>query len=480
MPRMGHVAVSLPSGGIVIHGGLGNDHAPTSDVHLLTPPANSTSEWTWTTLPMSDDSITSPPRAWHTATMLSDGTIVVAFGIDSDTGIPSSDINFLTVANDPGVYTWKDTFDGVVADRPRIVANIKAVLNPKLVTTVVVQTTITIPAAPSPVVVAPSEPQSDTIVVANALPTLVIQPSNAPLISLIPLLPTLSNPASISHSTASSSSLDPTPSTSLVSPATIARDLAASQAAAEKRQTSIAASLGTIIPVLFLVLLIWFFSRRYFRKSHQEIKSPASFTAPFVSTLLYTRKVPSRMLSLGSTVSDHSQESDMRELDFGGRMAQLDPFADGYMVDEMGERSHIDPSTPGGRETIAPTMDSELSVTSLPYLHTIHRTASPDPSLDDMRSPFEDHYDPNLVSIVEPVLTTTPDLSSSSTFVDFQRSRAEPWDAFLHQGRDSIMGGSTPFLRSQTRSTNGGIPDSLRPSTPGSGLRVVNAGEASP
>lgn len=108
---MGHSALLLPSGSILLYGGLSPTHSGLSDLSILNPQT-----WTWSQVVISDASMASPALAWHTANLVAGGTVVVAFGLDGETGTASHRFWFLEVdeMTDPGTptFTWRDYWEG--------------------------------------------------------------------------------------------------------------------------------------------------------------------------------------------------------------------------------------------------------------------------------------------------------------------------------------------------------------------------------
>ncbi|GAA5881282.1 hypothetical protein JCM1840_003844 [Sporobolomyces johnsonii] len=394
--RMGHTAVPLSSGSILIHGGLSSNHSPLADLHLLTPPpvtslsefSTSSDPWTWTTLEISDDSMTSPSLAWHTATQIVGDTIVVAFGIDSITGEPSSNFWFLTVDESAGMYSWTDTFDGnagAVANAQATATvnstslvrrfakkQLEVIVNPKM------STAVSRAYAPSETYAyadsaswTGAEETYDTAAAAAAASTSSYIPASASSRSS-------STPAAIASATpdnkqnTSSSSSDKT--------------------------TTIAASLGAIGGAVALLGVAAFLLRRRAAR-RGEFSVPTTLvmgstgnggngTAPLVSTLMYTRPVQRRMLSLGSTISavapseaDSLPSSETATIGRGrgGRDAadQLgasqDPFSDDFTVNELGQLQRS--NTSSTMRSLAGALKN--SVQSIPFLSTVSRTSDP-------------------------------------------------------------------------------------------------------
>ncbi|GAA5911355.1 uncharacterized protein JCM6883_000064 [Sporobolomyces salmoneus] len=128
-PRMGHISLSLSSSNsssILLHGGLSPNHTLLSDLWLLTPPSltvlssfsdaeDPKEDWEWKELKISNESMSPPGLAYHAASEIVGGTIVVSFGLtdaDEQGGEVSNKFWFLTINEEEGTFTWKDTFNG--------------------------------------------------------------------------------------------------------------------------------------------------------------------------------------------------------------------------------------------------------------------------------------------------------------------------------------------------------------------------------
>lgn len=330
---MGHVTLSLGSDQILLHGGLEHDQEPFSDLHLLAPSLDLSESWTWTTLPISDHSLKAPARAWHTATLTTGGTIVVAFGMDTVEGEPSDEVWFLEIDEVEGTYSWSDTFQVIEASgggeiETSEAPHVRAVIsNPKA----------TIDQQDGTVLVPSSSSSSDEV----------------------------SSPSTSSTTRSTSSRRTATSSSSS---ATTSSQTLAAVAAAQQQKTTIAATVGSLVGLVALVGLAGFFVRRRRQRGEKEPDTPQTFTAPFVSTLLYTRPAQRRMLSLGSTISTRRAagsivETEEEEAEGGTR----DPFSDRHVVDEVGVVHSLSPGN-------APA--TPASVASIPFLAALTRTPS--------------------------------------------------------------------------------------------------------
>ncbi|GAA6062741.1 hypothetical protein JCM10212_000381 [Sporobolomyces blumeae] len=453
--RMGHTTVSLPSGHLLVYGGLSPSHSPLSDLNLLTPPSltsfsefsNSTSDpWTWTALAISNHSMTAPSLAWHSSTWVVGGTIVVAFGID-ETGEPSNKVWFLTIDELQGTYTWLDTFEGnqeavasfeaeqaqagsssssssssnstTTLNKRLVVENIKAlskemvkrvevIANPKAYSTLSKSQTSSAP--------------SSTATVASAVETAWAQGGTW-----------TGSGSSDAGQGAPESELTATSirsSSAAAAPSTSASSLPISTTAKENtssgpdKATAIGASIGAIGGAVALVGLAIILIRRRAARKASEYCSPSTPNmmssafhngsghgggggsgageAPLVSTLMYTRPVQQRRMSLGSTISTMpapSEADTIRPLGEPGQIDESNPFSDRHGVDELGllgrtrsTRSTGTATTPRGADKSGSVGCKTVasSVRSIPFLSTITRdlhTSSPSVS-----SPSQDSY----------------------------------------------------------------------------------------
>ncbi|KAL8291520.1 hypothetical protein RQP46_002498 [Phenoliferia psychrophenolica] len=348
--RMGHVAIALPSGAILIHGGVGHDGTPVSSTSILTPPLDlsSSSPWTWSISYLGNYSLAAPARAWHTATLTPTGAIVVAFGIDSIDGSPSADLFSLSLDSKDRA-TWNNTFvPKVLAIKPVVITAVKAIVNPKAVSA-------KLSSFSGPGVVSPPKPSPST-------------PSPSP------------PPTTYSYTDSSSAHSSSATSSSMAG-ATLAESVlqAKMAAAAAAKQRSIVGGVGTAVGVAAILLLAALIVRcRSLRnRGGVQLNSPAlSYAAPLVSTLLYTRPVVRRRLSLGSTVSEHHPSPSLTPI-----LAPDSPSSSTQTIRE------VHPSNPNpfadpavnehGQLHRAPSMAAQTSIASVfsaPYLHNVYRT----------------------------------------------------------------------------------------------------------
>ncbi|GAA5839048.1 hypothetical protein JCM9279_002576 [Rhodotorula babjevae] len=342
-PRMGHASVLLASGSILIHGGLSSAHNVLADLFLL---SSSTSGWTWTQLVTSDHSEASPALAYHSATQIVGGTIVVAFGIDGATSAPSGDFWFLTVDEDAGTYTWTDSFGGNADAVAALEADAAA--------------TTTFAAKFS---------KKTFEVVANPK----AQTSSAAVETVAPSLgaygpPESEAPISAPGYTPSSSSRSSPRTTSSPSAAATAVSASDTNESPTPQSTIIGASLGAIGAVAAAGLLFFLVRRRAAQQGTRAPSSPVMGAAsrtdgaapPLVSQLMYTRRAQARNMSLGSTLSALSPRA--LDVDEGSpNMAGIgaaaaagaspDPFNDAYRVSEVGQLERAGSAASGTSST---------------------------------------------------------------------------------------------------------------------------------
>lgn len=248
---MGHTAVAMPDGSVLLHGGMGRrGGTPLADAHLL---ATSEGRWTWRPVTLSTTSIRSPALAWHAATLIEGSktvpTIVVSYGIDNAGGRASEQLYFLTQNGTSQAWAWARTLQpSLQPDAPSASTSATSLM------TTVVLASATSSSAPS------TRPDSPSSVVAVSRPT-------------------------------SAGTTDDAQGSGLSPPATRA----------------IAGTVGAVFAVALVAGLAGVWARRRatlasddaLAKQKQGWKTVHG--APPVSALLYTRPVHRRNLSLGST-----------------------------------------------------------------------------------------------------------------------------------------------------------------------------------
>lgn len=486
-PRTGHAAVRLSSGSILIHGGFSSAHTVLSDLFLLSP---STAGWTWTQLVTSDHSEASPALAYHTATEIAGGTIVVAFGIDGKTSAPSSSFWFLTVDEDAGTYTWVDTFDGnaeAVGALEAADASTTAGFVAKLA-----KKTVMVIANPK----ANSSSSAAPVQHATAAASLG---SYGPAESEAPI----SVPSPSSARAASSSA-----ATAVKSPSSSASSKDAEEDTSTPTSTIVGASLGAVGAVAAAGLLFFFLRRRAAQGARSTPSTPvigssADGSAPFVSQLMYTRRAQARNMSLGSTLSALSPRAEslpsdspnMAGVGVGGVAGTLDPFNDSYRVTEVGqlERSGSGASgssTGGVVGAIVSSMSGLVGGTGAPPAPADTYTA-PAPTLSAKRSDRRTSTQAPAPRQSLPVPGTPAELigmaitsddghdglpylpSSAGAGPSAAGSAAQAWDPAVAPQRpfSRAVVGSTQREVREVASDASPVPAILRPGTP---LRVAN------
>lgn len=332
-----------------------------NDVLLLTPSADTSAPWTWSKPAFSDSSLDSPHRAWHTATLTTDDTIIVAFGIDTVQGEPANVFRFLDMEED-GLYIWRDT--------PKIRQEVSIGK---------IRTVDPVKIAAAAAVIVPN-PKANSVEPEEPIPTWS-EPAWTPPTPSAPvateIIPSVQRPSGSSTAIA----------------ATSPADAQAAQEAVAQKRTTIGATLGSLAGLVALVGVgAVILRRRRSRKDRNEPDTPKSMSqVPFVSTLMYTRPVQQRMLSLGSTVSAPGSiaDSELEDTPSDGDLAAArDPFGDEYMVNEVGELRHERRNSDEGSlqpppglgvasTFLAAISPSIASVASIPYLSALTRFESP-------------------------------------------------------------------------------------------------------
>ncbi|BGP19874.1 hypothetical protein JCM10213_008653 [Rhodosporidiobolus nylandii] len=488
--RMGHVAVPLTSGSILLHGGLSATHSPLSDTILLTP---SSTGWTYKTLEISTSSLLSPSLAWHTATLVPGETIVVAFGIDASTAQASSEFYFLTVDEAAGTYTWKDTFDGNAAavssseggaSRLRKKA-LEVVVNPKAESLAVSSA----PAVAHPVQTAAAQE-----------PVYYAGGGAAPSSSTSSL-------SSVHLSSASSPSSSSSSSATTVASAAPVKQQSSDSSSGSSKKTAIAASLGAIGGAVALAGLAVLLLRRRAAQNAAHFAVPASPAigsgaaggmgerngAQPVSTLMYTRPVQRRHLSLGSTISpvpSRLGEDGEEVAEDGGLGATPDPFSDQFQVNELGQLERSASSASAG-STAGVVGALKSSVQSIPFLSTVTHSSpktnggdvytSPAPTLTAKRSVRRPGGSQTLPPL--PAGSPTPQTPAELIGLAVTSEDGHAPAGAEQDGLPYMQGGEKKEAWEQFIERNAatpppavpaaasGLPPSLRPGTP---LRVAN------
>lgn len=100
-PREGHAAVYLSDTEVLIQGGVTADGRPVQDHWVL-----DIVDWSFRAFTTSNQSLPAPDLAWHTITKVSDHEIIVAYGLDPNSGEVSNRIFALSKSDDDGEWSW--------------------------------------------------------------------------------------------------------------------------------------------------------------------------------------------------------------------------------------------------------------------------------------------------------------------------------------------------------------------------------------
>ena len=554
---MGQISLTLASSNsslaqnvsspILVHGGLSPSSNAAesiySDTYLLVPPPRTElspfspeGEWIWKKLVISNDSMLSPQLAYHAASQVLGRDIIVSFGITSDQEAGeekvSEQIWFLSVDIEQGTFSWKDTWEGnsaaladegVVEDEKRrlrrkrglivepieevaggtksMVKRVEIIANPKAYS--IKQTASSssiVPVETAQGGTWSGQQQAGSGIESQAEPQ--FQTSSVPS-------PPSSSSSKIIVQSPSSSPLASSPKSHASS--------------SSPSSTTLGASIGGTLGALALLSVAIVLIRRS-RNSRSKIPDTpqmmnSSFSgpnsgggAPLVSSLMYTRPLHTRQLSLGSTISELPSPAPT-----ASTVRAIDPFSDEYNVNELGQLSRQSSiSTTRGIAGVgvgvlsrpAPTRDgggprvlerSKSSVTSIPFLSTIalHPSSPLTPSRDSYTSPARTLSMRRTSGIMPPVPGTPVELIGLAVTSDDGHDAATyglPYRAPSFKGQGGKEGeGWENFLRKkQGESGNGlgvgegegegegeedGIPAILRPATPkvSKGLKVRNA-----
>jgi hypothetical protein len=378
---MGHSATALNDGRIVVFGGVGEQGTPLPKTYILE--ISSDSSWHWSVPDVSNSIITSPARAWHSATLAEDGVIVVAFGLDGATGETVEDIYFLRTSPTMENWRWSESNPLALAASLTNADSVTSVYTPNSRVLVNVAADDGISNYP-PATIDPAamqRPMAAATSLALTRPTLHDALETGSPEGDDYLGPNTSSASSSSHMSASLYS-------KAVASDTNARPSSGSSSTTTSSKTSVIA--GTVTAAFVAALAIGaaaLYVRR--RASAQNTEKSvggaggdsADSGAPPVTQLLYTRAAPKRMLSLGSAFSVQTSES-MSELHHGGiTFERVTGTEASEAVDEFGKLSpRSDTATIRGptahgmsHTSSADSMETTASVASYPFLTSVPR-----------------------------------------------------------------------------------------------------------
>ncbi|GAA5845058.1 hypothetical protein JCM5353_007469 [Sporobolomyces roseus] len=545
---------------IFVHGGLSPSSNATesifSDSYLLLPPPSTDlspfspeGEWIWKKLIISNNSMNSPQLAYHAASQVLGGTIVVSFGItnDSEQGEEkvSDEIWFLSVDVEEGTFSWKDTWQGnsdALKDQGMVESEQRRLRKRGLIVEPIQQVTkgssmvkrveiIANPKAYSMKQTA-STSSSSSVTPVETTWSSQSQPQQggSGIVESQVQLPSSSTPLPSSSPSSSTSSkiIVQSPSSS-----PLASSPKSHASSSSPSSTTLGASIGGTLGAIALLSLAVVLIRRS-RNSRTKIPSTpqmmnSSFSGPpggggggggggppLVSSLMYTRPLHTRQLSLGSTISELPSPAPSTQTSTIRNGPVTDPFSDDYNVNEHGQLSRQVSSTSttrgiaevGGVTRPSATRDgpgvlerSKSSVTSIPFLSTIalHPSSPLTPSRDSYTSPArtlslrrtsgmtipgtpaeliglavtsDDGHDQITYGLPYRAPSTTSGVGGGKE----EGGKEEGWENFLKKSSNEF-GMSGLGMTQEVEEEEGGIPAILRPATPAAGksLKVRNA-----
>ena len=463
---MGHVAAKLSSGQIFIHGGLLDNGKPASDMYLLTTHAN---KWSWSDITIDDNGVQSPNRTWHTAVSVGTDKFVVGYGLDSQLGQPSNDVFVLTRLTG-STFGWSTSH----------------------IPAVQVKSSSTPLPAPAP----RTEPTSVAPVIPSQRPLSSIQTADW----LTTSLPVVTAAAPTAYSDAAS-------------PASTATSKV------------VAGTIGGIFAFALLAgVIAMYLRRRAAQDEHNGSGTPSADIisgVPPVSALMFTRSVPKRTLSLGSTASGRSTESGKSmpdDLSLNDTLDVIFPRPTSAAFDDMRPSLYRSPASQAS---------AAASVTSYPFLQAVpmmtglskssHVSDGSDASIysNDSAQPLQqpaeqtDASKPGWTDYLRPLILprSTPTFSPTQPPLQEEDGDAQLIPDSPHMATSSALESITAprltrsssnrsatsvFTTSSTRTTvlppslspvvpssPLAIPDSLRPGTPrrsSDALRIANQG----
>lgn len=388
-PRMGHTAVSLSDGRIIVHGGTGMSSSFNDTLLVLD---TQSSPWHWLKPNLTRASLPNPNRAWHTATLVEDDIVVYAYGLDTATK-QTSDKLFFLIENKVGEWTWSQSNplatqlkglvgavagsgngeNGLAAPHSKSVTADSAIISPDV--QAVIQAAQHFLNNTSARVVNPkaTEVEASSSVgnansnkgATNTYSLVVHRSSTASVSSNKAPTSIVAMPSSTDFSVASSS-------TALLSSSD---DLGSTSDSSTAHSKVIAGAVSTIVVLAAAAGLAGLYFRRKAAATEDAIrqKEEPREGVPPISELLYTRKVPRRMLSLGSTLSARTGPGFNHRI--GSVVSAVNPEAFG----QIGENDEDDPFNPRS-ETINEfgglTSPSSLPKSDLPMPVMSHTSTS--------------------------------------------------------------------------------------------------------
>lgn len=373
---MGHSAIPLEDSRIVVFGGVGEDGIATSKLRVLSLTGDGI--WTWSAPDVSTSDILSPKRAWHTATLVNDGVIVTAFGLDGNTGKTANDILFLKTTDTTAGWKWTrsnpfasdstpatDAFTAVYTPNSRVLVNAAAGND--------------------------EEPVSSSV--NNIEPSVAQHAMAAGRTSLALTRPEFPYVATTEASYETEAEYTASSSAYIASSATRSTHVPAASASSASQDSQPASKSSVIagtVTAAFVVALIAGAAALYVRKrasAQAADKGTAEMdstdpSAPPVSQLLYTRAAPKRMLSLGSAFSVHTTRN-LHDMHDGLTFERVTAREARDAVDEFGRLSPTsDTATVLGptahamtHASSADSSETQASVASYPFLTSVPREA---------------------------------------------------------------------------------------------------------
>lgn len=372
-PTMGHSATLLQDSRIVVLGGVGEEGVVSSLLRVLS--LDMDGKWTWRAPEVSTSEVASPKRAWHTSTLVNDGVIVTAFGLDGDTSETSNDVLFLKTTDTTSGWQWSRSNPLASSVSPTIDASASVY-------------------TPNGRVLANSQATEDTSAGVDVQPSVAQNAMAAARTSLaltrpeFPYVATTEEP----HDTQAEYTTSEAYSTSSVSRSSHVPSASTSKSSSSQNQGDQPATKGSVIAgtvtAAFVAALLAGAAALYVRKrasaqdaDKAQIDADTSEPgAPPVSQLLYTRAAPKRMLSLGSAFSIHTTRN-IHDIQDGITFERVTAREARDAVSEFGRLSpSSDTATILGptahamtHASSADSAETRASVASYPFLTSVPR-----------------------------------------------------------------------------------------------------------
>lgn len=316
---MGHTATRLNDGRILIHGGTGLHSTRLNDTSYILDPRPA--EWTWTVPILTKASAPIPNLAWHTSDRVEGDVLIFAYGLNATNLQPSAAVHFLSADEQDG-WTWSTSnpLDARVERPPNVVAHANSAASALPSTSGLVQAAQKLLTNSLTRAIDAAETSPPAMSIAPQQPNMSSQQMQSASVQIPAVEPQVSETSLLTSSRASSLTAAHTATPSDNSGTSSDANAQTSASSGTTTKTVAGTVTGVLVAALAAGLLALYVRRRATNstvtpKLQQADMLQGDPDAPPVSQILYTRRAPQRMLSLGSTASYRS-----------GRTSGYDPF----------------------------------------------------------------------------------------------------------------------------------------------------------